>query len=354
MDIAKQLEDLAAELSASSGLEATRVHLNCLSETLPEAIEVFSDVILHPAFQPEDLERVRGLKLTELQEKLAYPPAVASDELSRLLYGEKHPWGKPAGGTPASVKSITAKDLSALHAATFHPNNAQLTVSGDVTTDALLPLLTELFEGWEAKDVKAPRLPSFPKLKAGRRELVDRPMATQSQVWMGTRLFPAASPDAIPVMVANNALGGLFTSRLNMNLREDKNLSYGVKSQVALNSDSGALLAAGGMYADKTEEAAKEMKKELTGFDAVTDEELANGKTAIIRSLPSVLETNDAIASAFNSLTVKGLPLDYYETLSQRVSDVTKDDVGRVAQKYLAAAPWQVVVVGPAAQVKAP
>jgi zinc protease len=347
-ELAKQLEDLAVHLHAGAGPESVSVHLNSLVETLPQALDLFADVVQHPAFRSEDLERVRGLKLTELQQKRAVPQAVAADELAALLYGEKHPWGKPSGGTDASVKAVTGKDLEKFHRAYFRPNNAQITVAGDVTPDQVTELLEKHFQDFKSAPVPKAKLPALPSLSAPRAMLVDRPGLTQSQVWMGTRLFGADNPDAIPLLVANNAVGGLFTSRLNMDLREGRGISYGVRSRVSLNHDLGSFSASGGMHADKTVEAVEAMKKDIGAFHEVNDEELRSAKDAIIRSLPSLLETNDAVAGALNSLTIKGLPRDYYETLPAKVEAVTAADVKRVVAKHLTPVQWQTVVVGPA------
>lgn len=347
MEIATKLEDLAASLSAVSGLESSRIHLNCLTETLGDALDVLADVTQNPAFRDEDTERMRGLKLTGLEQKKGYPPAVAADQMARSLYGDTHPWGQPAGGTPKSVKAIRRADLARFHKTYYVANNAQIVVSGDVTPETVLPLLEARFKGWSNGRVPQAKLPPFPSMKSGRLTLVNRAAATQSQVWLGTRIFPATSPDAVPMFVANNVLGGLFTSRLNLNLREEKGYSYGVHSQVSLNRATGAFIAAGGIFADKTALATGEFVKELRGFGEVSEAELASAKSAIIGSLPSVLETNDAVAGALNSLTTKGLPLDYYATLAGKVTSVTRADVRRIATSYVAPTAWQVVVVGP-------
>jgi zinc protease len=151
--------------------------------------------------------------------------------------------------------------------------------------------------------------------------------------------------------VANYILGGLFGSRLNMNLREDKGYSYGVRSQVSLMRDTGMLLAAGGIVAKNTPEALVEYEKELRVFSngKVSDEELAKAKEAYVRSLPSALETNDAVALSVAVVAFNGLPLDYFRTLPARIARVSKADVARVARKWIKPDAWPVVIVGPKA-----
>ena len=348
--LAEAIENLAAHLGASAGPEYTRVSLNSLKETLPQALDVLADVLVNPAFRPGDLERVRGLLLTDLLQKSANPGAVARDQMDLLLYGPKHPWGQPSGGTPETIKSISQADLIKFHATWYRPNNAIVAVAGDITPAAAKRLLDERLATWKAKAVPKLELPALPQLKARDITLIDK-RGTQSQVWVAGPLFAARSPDAVAMRVANNILGGLFGSRLNLNLRENKGYSYGVRSQVDLMKDSGFLLAAGGIVAKHTAEALVEYEKELRTFadGEVSDEELAKAKEALARSLPSTLETDDAIASAVATANFNGEPLDYYKTLSARIARVSRADVARVAKKWVKPDRWPAIVVGPKA-----
>jgi zinc protease len=352
--LAEEIEDLAAHLGAGASLETAGVNLNCLTETLPKALELLADIVQNPAFRPEDVERVRILKLTALEQKKANPGALASDEASRILYGPDHPWGKPAGGTPESVGSITAADLSAFHAKWWVPNDAVISVAGDVKAAEIVRLLEEKFASWKPRRLPALSLPSFPKLS--RREIValEKPGTTQAQVWVIGRMFKATDPDAIPMRVANLTLGGLFTSRLNMNLREKHGYSYGVGSAISLMRHTGTFAARGGIVAKNTVEAVAEYENELRTFSngQVSEAELAAAKEALVRGLPAALETNDAVSGAMSNLVSLGLPLDYYRIYAARVAKVSQADIRRVVMKWVTPARWPVVIVGPVAQSK--
>jgi zinc protease len=353
--LAEQIEDLAAHISASAGLETTLAHLNCLSETLPQALELFADVVQHPAFRKEDVERVRVLRLTGLAQKKASVGALAADEAARLLYGEDHPWGQPSGGTPQSVASITPQDLTSFHRAWWVPNDAVISVSGDVKPDQIVKLLEEKFAAWKPRKLEKLHLARPPTLGPRTIDALEKANATQSQVWVLGRLFPAhLLADAIPLRVANMTLGGLFTSRLNMNLREKNGYSYGVSSGVSLMRSGGTFTASGGIVAKNTVDAVTEYEKELTTFSDgnVTEAELAAAKEALIRGLPSALETNDAVSGAMANLVSLGLPLDYYQTVAGRVSRVTRADVKRVVRKWIKPREWPVLIVGPVGQSK--
>jgi zinc protease len=194
-------------------------------------------------------------------------------------------------------------------------------------------------------------LPPFPPLTERYIAAIDKPGTTQSQVWVVGRLFDARHPDRLPMFVANEVLGGLFTSRLNMNLREQHGYSYGVFSGISLNRTYGTFTAAGGILAQHTAAAVKEYEVELERFvrEGPTDQELLKAKETIIRGLPGALETNDAVASALATIAFNGLPLDYYRTVEGRIAKVTSEDAARVAGKWIQPERWPVIVVGPVA-----
>ncbi len=352
--LAEEIEDLAAHLGAGAGLESATVHLNCLTETLPKALDLLADVVQNPAFRQQDVERVRVLKLTALEQKKANPGALAGDEAAKLLYGPDHPWGQPSGGTPESIGSITPQDLAAFHARWWVPNAAVISVAGDVKPDEIVRLLNERFASWKARALPRPPLPAFPRLR--RREIValEKPGTTQAQVWVVGRLFKATGPDAIPLRVANMTLGGLFTSRLNMNLREKHGYSYGVFSSLSLMRDTGAFVARGGIVAKDMVDAVAEYEKELEKFSSgdVSASELSAAKEALVRGLPSALETDDAVSGAMNNLVSLRLPLDYYRTFAGRVGNVSRMDVKRVVSRWITPERWPIVIVGSVQQSK--
>ncbi len=349
--LAEQIEDLAALIGAGAGRETSSVHLDCLSETLPQALELLADIVQHPAFRAPDVERVRTLRLTQLQQKYASPGALAADQAARILFGAKHPWGQPAGGTPESIGAITPADLLKFHQAWWVPNNAVISVSGDVTFTQVQKLLEERFAQWKPRALPKVALPALPELAPGIVAL-DKQGTTQSQVWVLGRMFPAKHPDALAMRLANTVLGGIFTSRLNMNLREKNAYSYGVGSGLSLQRNLGTFRAAGGVIAKNTVDAVREYENELRRFSdgQVSDDELAKAKDAFVRGLPSSLETNNAVAGALAGLYALGLPLDYYKTLPARVARIGKPEIARVVKKWLHPERWPVVIVGPVAQ----
>jgi len=352
LDIETARERLAAQLSTGGGLETMTVHLNALKETLPDALALLADVVENPAFKSEDIERVRGIELTNLTAKKGSPGALARDSFAKVLWGVKNPWGLPAGGTPESIKAINGKDLARFHQTYFVPNNAVISVAGDITPDEAVAALEKVFSGWKRGAVPAAKAAPLPDASARAIYLTDLPTGSQSQVFIGWRAPKASAPELLPLQVANTVLGGLFSSRLNMNLREDKAYTYGANSRLGAYRDVGTFTASGGIVAAHTADAVTEFQKELQRMktDTISDEEFARAKEAIIRSLPSQLETNDALASAMASLVELRRPLDYYAKLPERVRALQKAEVVAAIQKFLDPDHWPVIIVGPKSQ----
>src|SRR5262249_3630329 len=171
---------------------------------------------------------------------------------NKILFGPNHPWGKPAGGTPESVSSTTPADLAKFHDTWWVPNNAVISVSGDVKPDEIVKLLNEKFASWKPKKLPPLSLPPLPKLTRRSIIALEKPTATQSQVWVVGHMFKASDPDAVVMRLANQPLGGMFTSRLNMNLREKRGYSYGVFSGVSLMRNTGTFAARGGIIGKDT------------------------------------------------------------------------------------------------------
>jgi zinc protease len=350
--LAEELDDLAARLTSSAGQETSRVRLNCLKETLPKALDLLADLLVNPSFEPADLERVRGLLLTELVQNTGSPAALAANEVARIAWGEKHPWGQPAGGTPESVRALTRDDLVRFHEAWYRPGNAILSVAGDVSPAEIQRLLETRLAGWKGKAPPRPKLPAAPDLGPRAITLVDKPGGSQSQVWVFGRGVAANHPDRVALRLANTILGGSFLSRLNQNLREAKGYSYGVRMALPSLREHGLWTASGSIKVNLTAEALTEYEKELAAFATgeLRPGELERAKEQAVRSLPGALETVDAVAASMAMLAFHGLPLDEYKRLPEKIAAVDTAEVSRVVKAWLHPERMPVVIVGPAAQ----
>jgi zinc protease len=347
--IAKAFEELAVRYSVAPDADSSTATMVALPDTLPKALEIFADVTLHPAFSEADLKRVKQERLGLIAQALDDPATVGQHVLSRIIFGDKHPWGFPAEGTVKSIQALTRKDLMAWHAGAFRPSNAAIFVVGDVTAAQLQPLLAQRFGLWKDSAAPKPRVRALPKYSDRLITVVDKPDAPQSQIWIGEVGVASGAPDVFSVRVMNHILGGSFNSRLNGNLRTEHAYSYGVTSFYETHREAGPFIAEGGVVSAKTAEALAEFLRELSKMQSgeVTDAELADAKSAMEHSIPSRLSSNEQTASAYAAAWSHGLPSTYYSTWQQRVEAVSKEDVAKAARDRLHPEKMAIVVVGP-------
>src|SRR5437016_7475415 len=265
LEIADAVDFLGADLSAGSGIDSTGVRLHVPVARLADALPIMADVALRPTFPKDELERLRQQRLTSLIQARDDASTIASLAFSRVLYGSGHRFGTATMGTAETIKAFTQDDLRAFYTSIFRPANATLIVVGDVVPDKALPLLESSFGGWKAPGAAAHvALPPTAEPAARTVYLVDKPNAPQSQIRIGWIGVPRATPDYFPIQVLNTILGGAFSSRLNLNLREKHGYTYGASSSFDMRVAAGPFLAAAGVQTDKTSEALKEFFNELT------------------------------------------------------------------------------------------
>jgi len=346
--IADQIAALGATLSSGSTWDSSNVSLSTLSKNMDAALTVFADVVVNPGFEPKEFERVRDNLLTAITRRKDSPPTVAGLALSRLLYGQKHPYGWPMAGVEASIKKLTPADLRGFYDKYYRPNNAALLVAGDTTEKQLRSKLETAFGKWRSKGGAAPKLPAPEGASAATRIfLIDKADAPQSSIRVGLIGIDRKSPDYFPVTVMNLILGGGFY-RLDLNLREGKGWTYGARSTVDSRRAPGPISAGGEFVAPHTADSVAEILKELASMrDAdVTDVELTRAKDQIVKSYPARFATRANVAAQLAELAVFGLPESYLADYTRKITAVTKDDVRRVARKYLDPSHLTIVVVG--------
>ncbi len=356
IEIADQIAALGATLSTGGSWDASNVSLSTLTRNLDPALQIFADVVQHPAFDDKEFARVRDNLLTAITRRKDSPPMVAGLALSHLLYGAKHPYGWPITGTEASIKKLTPADLRAFYGAYYHPNNAALIVAGDTTEAALRGKLEAAFKGWRGKHVPARRLPA-PTGAASETKifLIDKAGAPQSSIRVGLVGIERQSPDYFPVTVMNLILGGGFY-RLDLNLREGKGWTYGARSSFDSRKTPGPFAAGGEFVAPHSADSVAEILKELNGIrdGDVTDAELGRAKAQINKSFPSRFATRANVAAQLAELAVYGFPDSYLADYTRKIAAVTKDDVRRVARKYLDPSHLTIVVVGDRKSIEGP
>lgn len=319
-------------------------------------LQILQDMMLNSTFPAPALERLRGRTLISLTQAKDQPEAISANVFARVLYGSDHPYGQRA--TENSVKAITRDDVVAFHNAYFLPGRAIITVVGDVNPAMVKSTVTKAFAGW----AKAGDKPSFSypmTLERGPATiyLVDKPGAAQSVFTIGLPGPPRNTPDYFALQVLNHILGGQFQSRLNANIREQHGYSYGVNSAFAYGRGPGPFRAGGAIVSGKTDLALIEFMRELRGIEGerpITDEELSTSKDALIQGLPRNFGSVAAIGNSITTLTVQGLPDDYYQNYAKNIAAITKDDLLRVAKQYIDLPHLAIVIVGDRASVEGP
>ena len=348
LEIADAVDYLGADLGATSGIDSSTVRLHVPVARLGDALPIMADVVLRPTFAPDELDRQRQQRLTSLLQGRDDPPTISSVAFSRILYGKGHRYGTPQMGTAETIRTLTTADLRGFYTSAFRPENATLIAVGDISAATVMPLFEKSFGGWKAAAPAASeKLPAVDEPASRQIYLVDKPGAPQSQIRIGWIGVPRATPDYFPITVMNTILGGSFSSRLNMNLREQHGYAYGATSTFNMYAGAGPFYAAAGVQTDKTPEALKEFFNELEAIrKPVPAEELARAKNYVALRYPSAFETTGDISRRLEDQLVYHLPDDYFAKYVQNIQAVAAADVQRVAQKYVQPGKFIVVVVG--------
>jgi zinc protease len=347
VDITNQLQAIGVQgINAGSGWDSTNVSIQTLTKNLDAALDIYSDVIMNPVFPATEVESLRGRTLVQLRQQKANPNALSNVVYNRVLYGD-HPYGRDSN--EASVKAITRDDIVRFYESTYRPNNGVLIVVGNFDKNALKTKLESKFQAWKPGDVANRDLPSAKALDKTGIYIVDRPNSAQSVVSIGQIGVDRGSPDYFPVVVMNSILGGGITSRISMNLREDKGYTYGAGSGFTFRRGAGPFRAGGDIQTAVTKEAIVEFMKELNDIRdrrPATQKELDYNKQSLIRRYPAGFETVGAISNQLSNLVVYGLPDTYFNDYISRVNAVTLEDVNRVAKRYLDPSKMAIVIVG--------
>lgn len=341
---------LGAEHATWMSWDSGGASMKVLTANLEPAIDVMADVIQHPAFAADEIERARARRLAALQQEADSPRTIASNLAVRTVYGDAHPYGRSLTGNEQSVRAITREDILQFYGSHFVPADCALVVVGDVTRATLTPVLQRAFGAWHTRASRAARPPAAPAhFTAGPRMfLTDRPHAPQSAVLLAHPGVSRTSRDYAPLVVMNSILGGMFSSRINLNLRETHAYTYGAGSSFTFRRGAGPFTVGGAIVTANTADAVHEILIELARIrsEDVTADELAAARARITESLPARFETTDQTGAAMSELFAYGLPLDEFATITARITAVTAADVRRVASRYLDPDHARIIVVG--------
>jgi zinc protease len=354
--LSNALQLLGTSVNVNVGGENGSIGFQSTTSKFPQALDILVDMMLNPAFPAEALERLRAQRLVALVQARDQTSAIASRVFPRVLYGTAHPYGQNV--TEETLKAITRDDVVAFHKAYFQPARALVTVVGDVNASTVKATIEKALAAWPRGGEKpAFNYPALPATHPSTIFLVDKPGAAQSTFAIGNPGPPRSTTDYYALQVMNTMLGGMFQSRLNANIREEKGYSYGVSSQFAFGKGPGAFRTGGDIVSAKSDAALQEFMKELRGIGGtrpITDEELATAKDSLIQRLPGTFASVQSVNSAIVSLWTQGLPDKYYQDYSAKISEIKKEDVVRVARQYIDLDHLSIVIVGDRATIEAP
>jgi zinc protease len=359
VQIAEASERLGAAISYSASMDRTSISMGTLAPNLAASLELLSDIVRNPAFDPVEVDRVRDQKLASISAELSQPQGMAGRVLPTLLYGATHPYGRANSGTgdPAVVKALTPQQLAAFHRRWLRPDTARIFVSGDTTLGALKPLLEKSFGTW-ASDRSARPVKNFDLAITGATSkiyLVDRPNSPQSVIVAGHVLQQTGRDDLVTLRAANENLGGSFLSRINMDLRETKGWSYGSRSSISGVEGPIAFTISAPVQADRTGDSIKAILDQVKGFlgpNGLTPAELQQTINGNVRQLPGSFETSADVLGGMVSIVNLGRPDDYYEKLAEKYRGLTAKAIDATARQAIDPNKLVFVVVGDAKKVR--
>lgn len=357
---ADQLSDaqqmLGTSIYANVSGESGTIRFTSLKDKFEPALTLLADMLVNSTFPDSALERNRARALVALTQAKDQPNSIAANVFSKVVYGDEHPYGRVV--SEKTVKAITRGDVMSFASAYLRPGRAVITVTGDIDAKTARNVVEKTLAAWPAGGER----PTFaygpvPAPRARTIYLIDKPKAAQSVFALGEPGPPRSTPDFYAIQVMNQLLGGMFQSRLNHDIREVKGYSYGVNSGFAYGRGPGAFRAGGGIVSAKSDSALIGFMTHFKGVQGempFTDDELTVGKESLIQSLPGRFATVNGIATAISSIYTQDLSETYFKDYATKINAVTRDDLVRVAKKYLDVDHMNLVIVGDRASIEGP
>jgi zinc protease len=353
-ELAEQLDTIGATMGANSGLSGFTSNVTAagLVENFDQVLDLFTEVIRTPKFPVDEVERYKSRTLSSQPQLRGNAGFLAQERLNQAIYGT-HPASLLIPPADA-IKKITAADLTRFHDENYLPNNAMLTIVGDVTLKEILPKLERAFGDWPSGAAPRTTIPAAPAQGAARIFLINRPGSVQTVFQIGALGIERTDPDYAPMAVMNRILGGGGSSRLFLNIREDKSYAYSVGSGFSSSKYRGTFVANAPVRTEATEGALREFMNEFNRIrnEKVSPAELENAKRSIVGGFALSLENPGALLQNIITQKLYDLPANYWDTYPQKIESITADDVQRVAQKYIDLNHLQIVAVGDAAKTR--
>ncbi len=351
LQLAEKIERLGASISASVSDDFTIVAASTLSLYSSEVLGLLAEVVLRPTFPEDELDLYRRNTIESLKFQRSQPGFLANEQAARLIYGE-HPYAI-ISPSAADIEKIDRETLARFHSAVFVPNGAMFIVVGDVKTDEVISELNDLFGGWQVKERKESSFHAPPTRSARSLTIVDRPGSAQANIVLSNLAVKRTHPDYFPILVMNQVLGAGASSRIFMNLREEKGYTYGAYSRLDMKRLAGEFEATAEVRTSVTGESLKEFFYELERIrtEKVGETELQDAKNFLTGVFPIRAETQEGLTNLIVNQQLYGLPDDYLQTYREKVAAVSSDEVLRVASEHIRPEEMAIVIVGDAEEV---
>jgi predicted Zn-dependent peptidase len=353
-EIAERVDGLGLSLDAGVSWDTGQAGFTCLRARLEPAFELLADLVRRPTFPAQEVDRLREERLTTIQQRRGTPSSVADEAQSRWIYAPGIVFGRPLGGMLRTVEGITRDEVAAFHARRYRAAGATLVAAGDVSVDEVVALAERWFGDWEGEGEPVPAHEIRPRLDRTTVVLVDRPGSVQSEIRIGHVGIERTAPDYAAVSVMNAILGGTFTSRLNLNLRERLGYTYGISSSFASRRQPGTFGMSTAVQTEVTAHAVSEMLRDMREIrdQPVTDQELDDARNFLAGVFPLGLQTTDGVAGKLTNIATYGLPDDYYDHYRDGLLAVTAAEVQQAAQRRLWPDRAAVVIAGDAEKIR--
>jgi zinc protease len=349
--LAERVERLGASINASASDDFTIVSASALSLYASEILRLVSEVVLTPTFPEEELDLYRRNTVEHLRFQRSQPSFLANEQVARLIYGD-HPYSVIAPA-PTDIEKLEQQTIAEFHRERMLPSNATMIIAGDVLAEELERELDDLLGGWNGGQWDEPKFPELPRRTERTLTIVDRPGSAQSNIVLANAGISRTDPDYFPLLVMNQVLGAGASSRVFMNLREEKGYTYGAYTRLDTKKLAGVFEATAEVRTAVTGDSIKEFFYELERIrsENVAEEELQDAKNFLTGVFPIRAETQEGLTNLLVSQFLYGLPKDYLDTYRHKIQAVTSEDVRRVAERHVRPDEMAMVIVGDAADV---
>jgi zinc protease len=354
-ELAEKFEQLGTSVESGADWDSAFIKITVLSGQVDEATKLLGEAISSPVFPEREIERAKAERLAEILQLETEPRGLADEKFSEFLYTEESRYSKPDEGSSESVSALSRKDVEEFYRSGYRSGSTTVIITGDISTEAARALVTRAFQDWPFG--RAPHRPLIAAARTTRKSIhiVDKPDAPQSELRAGHVGLPRNHPDFFPTLVMNAVLGGLFGSRINLNLREAHGYTYGASSFYDWRRGPGPFVVSTAVQSEVTAPALREILLEIDRIrgERISEEELSLARDYLDGVFPIRYETTAAIASALATLVIYDLPADYYDSYRKNVRGVSADAVLQAARSHLHPDELQTIVVGDARVIRA-